>query len=181
VIKNPFEVNMGVELTMKRVREAPVDAFREIVWLTFCRILEQTPQWSGKAVANWNIGVGAPDFSYDPDVGEKLGRYDLALQRGDNEWIEYAKFRNAPKIREIRRDLKVFICNGVEGDTDNGRSSELYLDSLQDPKYWAVKLRQVNQPYETAHESVIHIAEKYLENGFLPMKASGPSLDRYLT
>lgn len=180
MIKNPFHVNHGIELFMRRVREAPIAAYREIVWVTFVRILEQTPQWSGKAVANWNIGVGAPDFSYDPDVGDKLGLYDLARHRGDNEWIEYAKFRNAPKIAEIRRDLKVFICNGVEGDTDNGRSTELYLDSLQDPGYWAVKLRSVNQPYETAHESVIQIAGEYLAGGFLPAVADGPSFERYL-
>lgn len=180
MIKNIFQVNMGIELFMTRVREAPIDAYRQIVWETFCRILEQTPQWSGKAVANWNLSVGAPDFSYDPDVGDKLDLFDLARHRGDNEWIEYAKFRNAPKVKEIRRDLKVYICNGVEGDSDNGRSTELYLDSLQDPKYWAVKLRSVNQPYETAHESIIHIAGEYLAGGFLPAKASGPSFERYL-
>lgn len=180
MIKNPFMVNHGIELFMRRVREAPINAFREIVWVTFCRILEETPQFSGKAVANWNIGVGAPDFSYDPHVGDKVGLHDLAHQRGDNEWIEYAKFRNAPKVKQISRDLKVFICNGVEGDDDNGRSTELYLDSLQDPGYWAVKLRSINQPYETAHEAIIHIADGYLQGGFLPAKADGPSFERYL-
>jgi hypothetical protein len=162
-IKDPFKVNQGIDLFMKKVEVAPIAIFREFVWQVFCEILEQTPQWSGKAVANWNIGVGAPDYSWDENVGEKVDSFALnVLQKGDNEWIEYAKFRNAGKLKEIKRREKVFITNSVWGDDDNGKaSSNHYLEALQDPSYWQEKLRTVNKPYEVATETMIRVIRDF--------------------
>lgn len=160
MIKNPFYVNHGIEAMIRHVRTAPIKVYRQRVWDTFVRILEATPQWSGAAVANWNLSVGAPDFTFDPNVGDKV--QDLtagARERGARKWIDYAIARNEPKLQQITtRNHKVFFTNAVTGDTDGGRSSELYLQSLQDPSYWMQKLRSVNKPYETAHESIIAIA-----------------------
>lgn len=160
MIKNPFYVNQGIEAMIRHVKSAPIEVYKTTVWKTFLRILRSTPQWSGAAVANWNLSVGAPDFSFNPNVGDEVDLWATNERaRGDRKWIEFAQQRNRPKLKEITtRNHKVFFCNAVSGDTDGGKSSELYLQSLQDPAYWMQKLRSVNKPYETAQESIIAIA-----------------------
>lgn len=152
----------GVDLMLKRVEDGFVGRYRDVVWLTFCRILENTPQFSGRAVANWQIGVGAPDKTFDPSLGEpelallhSHGDSRGAHHKGDKQWIEEAKRRNAPKIPTITRRTKVYFTNMTKGDNDHRRSSVYYLESLQDPEYWMVKLRNWNKPYETAAESLV--------------------------
>lgn len=184
--RNPEVFNLGVDIQLKRVESTLVAVYREIVWDIFVRILNQTPQFTGRAVANWNIGVGAPDYDYDDTLGDTVqpisfgspGRV-AANERGDRKWIERAKVRNRPKMPLIQRSTKVFINNGIVGDDDDGRSSEMYLESLQDPGYWAVKLRYTNKPYETAQESVIHVAERAgrLRGEFI--KAGGNNMAMY--
>jgi hypothetical protein len=43
----------------------------------------------------------------------------------------------------------------VQGDQDEGDRSPYYLAELQDPQYWAQKLRSVNQPYETVAQTLL--------------------------
>jgi hypothetical protein len=179
LIKDPFKVNLGIDLFMKKVESAGIDLFRDFVWKVFCEILNQTPQWSGKAVANWNIGVGAPDFSWDDNVGDHIDAFALAHERGDEKWKRYARERNKHKLKEIHRREKVFITNAVWGDTDHGKSSHLYLESLQDPAYWTKKLRVVNQPYEIATETMIRVIRDYKRGiGISVTRAGGDSFDR---
>lgn len=160
-IKNLAQVNRSLELWLKRVEDTVVAEYRAVTWDVFTRILRQTPQFSGKAVANWNIGVDVPDLSvYVPVVDDILRiRGDEswvdAHRRGDRKWIEVAEARNHPRVMEIGVRSKVFITNSVTGDTVEGASSVFYLESLQDAKYWADKLRPVNKPYEVALESAI--------------------------
>jgi hypothetical protein len=163
-VKNEAQVLDGITLLMKKVEAAPILAFRQLVWQIFYEILQQTPQWSGKAVANWNIGIGAPDYSWDDDVGEKVDLWATnALQKGDNEWIAYALFRNHDKVwKDLKRREKVFITNSVWGDDDDGRAdTNHYLVALQDPAYWQEKLRAVNRPYEVVDETVIRVMRDY--------------------
>lgn len=186
MIKDPFKVNLGIDLFMRKVEEAPVSVFRDLVWEVFCQTLEQTPQWSGKAVANWNLSVGSPDFSWDDDVGDKVDLWATnTRQRGDNEWIEYAKFRNHDQLAKIKRREKVFITNAVHGDDDSGKAnSEMYLDALQDPGYWVEKLRAVNKPYEVATETVIRVMREFKLGrrkgvGLAITQLGGDSIGRY--
>ncbi len=162
MIKNKAQVLQRLDLFVERYERLTVAAFRKAVWEVFCRILEQTPQYTGQGVASWNLGIDAPDNTYDPGVGDdqvltKSGYVSRAgiRARGDNYWIEYAKIKNKQRLFLIKRDSRVFITNAARGDTDNGRSSEMYMESLQDPGYWAVKLRNANKPYETAAETLL--------------------------
>jgi len=174
------ELNMGVDLWLKRNEEMFIADFRKLVWNLFMRILRETPQYTGKAVANWNIGVGAPDFSFHYEDGDKpklvesapmpgspmsspMGGSVLAPQheRGDEKWIKVAKDRNRHKIPLIVRNTRVYISNGTVGDNDHGElSSNTYLEELQNPSYWMAKLREVNQPYETAQMSMMVMLER---------------------
>lgn len=166
--RNVFQVNMGVDLWLKRLEPMFVEQYRKIVWMIFMRILRHTPQYSGKAVANWNIGLGAPDYSFDDSLGDERvpsgvkGSWSMPSHVvGDTKWINRAKGRNWPKIAQIQRRTKVYINNAVEGDTDNERTlTPLYLQELQNPAYWVTKLRLANQPYETAHESIIVVVDQ---------------------
>lgn len=160
-IRNLSQVNQGINHWLKRVEDTAVAGYRSIVWEVFTRILQHTPQFSGKAVANWNIGIGKPDYSFDNSYGSDVLRivgdrsWVEPHKKGDREWIDAAEARNLPKVHQITMGTKVFINNSVRGDTDKGRSSELYLESLQDPAYWTEKLRGANQPYEIAQQSVV--------------------------
>jgi hypothetical protein len=182
LVKNMPQVNAGIDLFIKRVGDMHVKYYREVVWAVFIEVLYQTPQFTGRAVANWNIGLGAPDFSSDSGLGDEVamvsdstGLTD-AHQREDQKWIDYAIANNEPKIAQIQRGSKVYITNNVRGDDDNGKSSELYLESLQDSAYWSVKLREANKPYETAQETIMSMAARIGQSHGFEFKAGGRHL-----
>lgn len=168
-VKNLGQFDIGIDLFMKKVEQSPVQVFRWMVWEVFCEILEQTPQWSGKAVANWNIGVGAPDYTWDdslgePDTGTYLHNAAAPLVKHDPQWIEVAKFRNLEKLNLITRRERVYITNSVMGDDDKG-GQVAYLAALQDPVYWQQKLRAANKPYEVATETMVRVISETQING----------------
>ena len=166
-VDNQGVINLGVDLWVKRAEALFVAEYRRVVWDTFNRILNQTPQYSGAAAASWNIGIGAPDYSF-VEYNGKVKTQALPnsafsenilvpRQRGDRAAIQAAQRRNKPKLDLITRRTRVYFNNAVRGDNDRGRATELYLEALQDPAYWKEKLRAVNQPYETAQESIMFV------------------------
>lgn len=177
-IKNKGELTRNIQAEMTSLQIGPVKLYRQIVWEIFQRILAQTPQGTGLAVANWKIGIGSPDLSWDPSEGDdqrftatgnlsRVGR----RAKGDPKWIQQALDHNKFLIRQIKAGDKVYISNAVRGDDDHGDSSTAYLADLQEAGYWAKKLRGVNKPYETAHESAIFVALQYLDGGkHFPLK-----------
>lgn len=172
-VTNLARFNIGVDLAFKQVAALGTQAYRDFIWQVFLRILRETPQWSGKAVANWNISIGAPNFDFIDNLGDPVDNFGVAHEKGDERWMRIARTRNKPIMQSIRYRDKVFISNGVTGDDDGGKSANTYLESLQDPGYWASKLRAVNQPYETAQESVIVIGTKFGSKGFALPRISG--------
>lgn len=190
MVANLQEALGAIDLNFRKVRQTPAHQYRAFIWSVFTRILENTPQSTGRAVANWNIGINSPDLEFDPDVGDEVsvsGGFSSYRSKGDKTWIEYAKERNIAKVwgpgggpRKgfvagglTGRDI-VYITNMVEGDDDEGNGGVNYLLDLQDPAYAARRLRVQNQPYETAQESIIIVASKMLSKGFdLPKIAGG--------
>ncbi len=196
MVRNLMVYNTGVDLYMQKIRDMTADQYRAFIWAVFLRILNETPQFSGKAVANWNISLNTPNFDYDDSLGDNteifggssFGQRGLTdvRQRGDKKWIDVAKRRNQPILwgpgggpnkgfsrgGATYKD-KVFISNGVRGDDDEGKSVEAYMESLQDPAYAARKLRAANQPYENAQESVIVVAAMNLSRGISVPRVGG--------
>jgi hypothetical protein len=183
-VDNLGVINRGVDLWMKRVEEMVVAEYRVIVWKAFNRILNQTPQFSGYAVANWNIGVDAPDFTEYEYAGKVKVQARpnsafsenilVARQRGDRAAIQSAQRRNRPKLDLIKRSSRVYITNSARGDTDLGRTStDYYVEALQDPTYWVKKLREVNRPYETAQESIMYVMERERQGGRVALRRIG--------
>ena len=155
-------------LVIRRAEEALIAEYREVAMEVFWRLLEQTPQFTGRAVAHWQIGIDQPDYFRDDSLGDVVdivgGRHkkdgtfykkDLAHRKGDVDWMNVAWIRNEHKFEQIHRGTKVFFTNSVHGDSDNGDSSENYMQDLQVPGYWVKKLRSQNKPYETAVETLM--------------------------
>lgn len=171
-ILNKPQIDQQLDVWLEKTKQTSLKHYRDAVWAIFRRILQTTPQWSGKAVANWKICIDTPDFSPVPGVGSdyeiktaKAGHDYLSFNprhMGNNYWIDYAETANKPKLFLIKGKSKVFICNGVQGDSDSGMSDTNYLASLQEQGYWAKKLRLVNMPYETAFEVVL--SESWKQN-----------------
>lgn len=190
-ISNLGVVNKGIDLWVKRVEEMYVEEYRKVVWKVFLRILKETPQYTGLAVVNWNIGVDTPDYSthtYNgkvdllPKPNSAFSENILVMrQKGDHRAIRIAAGRNRPKLKLITRRSRVYFSNGVSGDNDGGRTAtNLYLDELQDPKYWAKKLRSENRPYETAQESLLFVMAEETRLGRTPLRRmGGENLDEY--
>lgn len=156
-----------LDVWVNQVEDSTTNEYRAQVKGLFNFILETTPQASGRAVANWRIGINQPDNSYDPamgDVGEirdtkdGKGAYQKRIQfrqKGDKKWIGAAQDEQLYKLQPgSRRDsanrLKlgdtVHITNNVVGD--DGK----YLDRLQGD--WS-GLRDANKPYITAAEALL--------------------------
>lgn len=170
VLKNKASVFRDIELAMAKIEEAPVALYRKTVLEIFTRIVMQTPQYTGRAVANWNIGINSPDMSFDPGMGgahemTKGGHIRTAShEKGDPKWAEESLERAKYVVRRIKRGDIVYITNATRGD-----GGEAYLTELQNPATWAARLRAVNQPYETAMESAMFVAEGLLSNGTMPL------------
>lgn len=171
-----------LNFALQRLEDVQEEVFRDIVWQVFCRIISQTPQFSGAAVAHWTIGVGNPNTFYNPALGRQDGKrlrtlsgQQRPLERGNRYWMDVAKRREKPKLASIKKRSKVYITNGVLGDSDGGASGALYLESLQDPAYWSKKLRDVNRPYEVVMDSVAIVMGQWWGKGIDPFKVYVPT------
>jgi len=157
-----------------------VQTFRDYVWEVFKRILRETPQYTGKAVANWNLSIGSPNFDFDDNLGDKPEYMSSSAffpsavhEKGDERWMRIARNRARPIKDQIRSGDKVFICNGTSGDDDlgvgepgGGPDGFNYMAAFQNAGYWSQHLREVNKPYETVQESMIIVATQFSRRGF---------------
>ena len=172
-VKNLPQSLKGIELRMDRAKDMARDQYRAFVWQVFLRILRETPQYSGRGVAHWNLSIGSPDFATYSGLGDdntaqgkdgQVAKSVAAHQKGDERWERVARNRARPIKDRIFLKDKVFISNGVKGDGDDV-GAELYMQALQNPGYWVYKLRQANKDYEVAQESMIAVAMKWQRKG----------------
>lgn len=172
VLKNGGQFLNAVDIWMNQYRKQPLAMFKAFVWEAFLQVLRETPQYTGKAVANWNMSIGAPNFDFDPSLGddpEFVSTTDFfpsaVHEKGDEKWMRKARDRARPVWERIRSGDKVFISNGVAGEDPDGGGNFAYMQALQDPAYWAQHLREVNKPYETVQESLIIVGQRLGSRG----------------
>lgn len=173
--------NGGIDTWFKQVEGTATEGYRKLVWAVFKRILQATPQWSGLAVANWNLSIGEPNMTWDPTLGDDIGLHDIAHSRGDAQWIKVATARNWPTAKQIRYRDRVFISNGVKGDSGIWKDGETkggqgfsYLEAMQaEGSPWHQSLRDVNKPYETVQESIIIVSTLYGSRGLTLPRVGG--------
>lgn len=171
-----FHFKLGVDIWLKQVKTMSQEQYQRLIWSLFQRILRATPQWSGKAVANWNISVGSPDMEvYVDDADEVDSILGTDLKKGDTRWMQVARDRNRPKLKAIKYTDKVFIANGVSGDDKwgDGHTTFAYMAAFQNPAEWRARLREVNQPYETVSESLLIVASNFMKEGLGLSKVGG--------
>lgn len=170
---NAAEFNNGIDMWLRHVRGMSTQMYQEMVWDLFLTVVRETPQWSGKAVANWNISVGDLGLEYDDSLGdsdivERSSLYEndsftrgAPHEKGDTKWMRVAWNRNRPIMKSIKLNDKVFIYNWTTGD--EGYS---YMEGFQKSEDWPTKLRQVNRPYETVLQSVYVVTRRWETKGF---------------
>ena len=158
IAQNIDERIENAQILMKRLQIQHTEHFREYVREVFMRVVENTPQMSGLAAANWRIGLNAPSTEYDPDAGafpaQQWGSHrDAWKQKGDRAAIEYA-MAELDKINQITPSTKVYITN-----TAQNKDGVHYLDAIQ--HNWRTHLRAANLPYEIAAISAKLVAEEW--------------------
>lgn len=121
------------------IHEEVREIFRGFVLVAYDSIVDKTPQWTGHAAAQWNIGVNHIDLSKserfleenlavsaairDPQSG--LGLLRPAKQVGDMEAIREAKSRQAGKAEKITLENVIYISNNVEAALRGSYASKL--------------------------------------------------------
>ena len=118
--QNIREFAVAFDIQVSKAKDIQLNHYRAAVWAVFEQLVYTTPQYSGKAAANWNIGINAPDYSFDDGMGDKdettvnkktgWTRVDSVNPRhtGDNKWAEESLARNRIKKLKISKN---FVCN----------------------------------------------------------------------
>lgn len=187
-VRNQSEISAQLDLWMRKAENMSSAQFQEFCWEVFKRILRESPQYSGKGVANWNLSLKDPDYTIHETEGDAEGtnvvqmangRYRAVSvpvhQRGDERWMRSARARARPVKEAIHYRSKVFIANGSLGNDEKG-NPQRYMVDLQDGAYWEQHLRAVNQPYETAKESILAVAMEFMNrrnNPSFPARIGG--------
>lgn len=150
-----------IGLEIKRLQEQATSEYRWFIRSVFERILEQTPQFSGMGVANWNIGINSPNSKFDDSLGDDISRRDVdkARQKGDRYWIDVALKRNEAALNSIKPSDTVYITNSTLGKWAKKGRKRYYIEDMQ--QNWQQMLRAVNRPYEVAAESAAIIADAF--------------------
>lgn len=108
---------------------------RGLAITAFGVLLEETPQWSGNAAANWNFSIGSPDLStnhkFKRDLDKSNAPISLAASmeaksKGDPEAIIFAIRQNAGREVGITYRTPVFLSNSAEN-----LSGESYIHMLE--------------------------------------------------
>ena len=125
-------------------------------------LLDETPQWSGNAVANWNFGVGTPDLSVNHKFKDKLDKEAIPISalaegagaKGDLEAINDAIQRNAGRELEITANSTVYLTNNAEN-----LSGASYIEMLElNPNNF---LRPENEPGHMMATAVFEVSRAY--------------------
>lgn len=137
-------------------------------------ILQQTPQFYGRAVASWSFSIGTPKFvdrsqaAMNLDTTAKHYKTDLdhgdvfaGRRKGDPDAIYIAQFANVGMDTPYRLGDTVYISNGA----DHGEGP--YAGDLE----YGGRLRSVNQPGRMASRAFDKLSVRY-EQGVTPSRAA---------
>lgn len=125
-------------------------------------ILQQTPQFAGRAVASWTYSLNTPQFVdrsdyIDVDLHVERGHYNLhgefnGLRKGNKAAISLANAENLYRDANFKLGDTVYISNGV----NHGEGS--YAADLENG---SIILRAVNRPGAMVSRSLDSIGAMY--------------------
>ena len=83
-VTNLSQFDTEVRAWKARVEAATAQVAKGVAMFTLKAILKTSPQYSGDFVANWNVSIGSPDYTFNPlPVGE-FSRYKEGDPRAIN-------------------------------------------------------------------------------------------------
>jgi len=128
--------------------------YRGFVTAVFHRLLTETPQWSGNAVANWNVSINGSDWSVNhglktaaaPDRSARAAvkhewdtPYGPAVSKGDPRAIMMSVRRNSMSLSMTYLKYRTHLCNAAES-LDNSVYIQYLEENTND------FLRPINHP-----------------------------------
>jgi len=132
----------ALDAELARIKKEVTEIYRGFVTATFHRVLLDTPQWTGNAVANWNVSLGQIDYSVNYTFKEQhVQKWIPLYQKGATPASMSAATRAASTIASISLDnpVPVYFANSAEN-----------LDHKSYIQYLEVNinnfLRDVNKP-----------------------------------
>lgn len=109
------------------IHQEVLEIFRGFVMVAYDSVLDKTPQWTGHAAAQWNIGRNILDVSQSYTFAEEnlrvseeirdrsgAGGLPAAKQVRHPEAIAEAKNRQAGTVEQIKLGDMIYISNNVE-------------------------------------------------------------------
>ncbi len=133
------------------------DIYQGFITIAYDSVVDKTPQWTGHATAQWNIGINQIDVSRS----HKYLKDNLAVSQsvesrrepaqtptkaaGHPEAIEEAKSRQTGFVQQIKLDDMVFISNNVESLLTGAYATKLeanpndYLRPENDPGHMVAR------------------------------------------
>lgn len=144
-----------LEIYGQRLGEVCEEIYRGLCIDMFHSVVMNTPQWTGNAASNWNLGVGHRDTTYDVTLkasnqSERASQSKTrnasrtrfgspVAEKGDTRAADIAVSRNAGREQAITLTSTVFITN-----YSKSLSGETYIKKLEDNANDF--LRPVNRP-----------------------------------
>ena len=145
----------AVKVAKAALRKEVTDVFKGYVTVAFNMLVDETPQWTGHAATQWNIGVNKLDMSVSSlfaedraavssifNSGEKVSDITLLKQpkwKAHSAAVNEARERNSDKVLQVALDKVIFLSNNAIDPIEGG-----YAELLEEnPNNY---LRRVNRP-----------------------------------
>ncbi len=115
----------ALKATKKEINDEALEVYKGFVRVAYSIVVDETPQWTGHAAAQWNIGVSYLDVTrshlYLKDhlemskaVRDRRPGPIGPKKKGHHDAVDEAKRRQAGQVEQIKLDDIIFISNNVE-------------------------------------------------------------------
>ncbi len=139
----------GIAAWIKKTEQEVEEVYSGYVSSIYLMLLRETPQWTGNAVSNWNIGVGSPDFSFSTTLLHESTDPRVLFGGTPENHKGHLAAQNISKARNAGRTRRIKLKSGLLPDvylTNSSKNLEgvSYLHKLEsNPSGF---LRSVNEP-----------------------------------
>lgn len=119
-ITNRSAFDVQIRNWTKGVRGAAEGVTKGLAMVMLKHILQHGPQYTGDFVANWNVSIGSPDYSFNGTNPNTLygGRYEKTRaphKEGDPEAINKA-LSSVPPMTGFKLGQTIWLANGAFHD-----------------------------------------------------------------
>ena len=159
-ITNALEFSAGIDRWLEEVDDLAVGALRGLSVKLFEAVLENSPQFSGNAVANWRYSVNGKDTSSNNFFKQIFNEANDPKKGADIEPFSKENRNSLAKLAAVES------AAGREKDV-NSLSDVIYISNSVDYADWLSTateqdLREVNHIGHLISHSVMDVAEGHL-------------------